>query len=197
MPIFAWNVLLVFQILLKRSLVFSVLIVFIYFFAFITEAGFLIFLCYSLELCFQKVYVSFSLLPLDPLLLSSHYKASSDNHFALLHFFFLGMVLITASCTMSWTSIHSSSGTLSIRSNPLNLFVTSRRRRGKQRMRWLDGITNSGHGFGWTLGVADGQGGLLCCSSWCCKDRTRLSDWTELNWLYYSKGFDLGHTWMV
>ena len=37
---------------------------------------------------------------------------------------FLGMVLITVSCTMSWTSIHSSSGTLSIRSSPLHLFVT-------------------------------------------------------------------------
>ena len=32
-------------------------------------------------------------------------------HFVFLHFFFLGMVLITASCTMSQTSIHSSSGT--------------------------------------------------------------------------------------
>ena len=32
-------------------------------------------------------------------------KASSDNHFAFLHFFFLGMVLITASYTMSQTSI--------------------------------------------------------------------------------------------
>ena len=40
-------------------------------------------------------------------------KASSDNHFAFLHFFFFGMILITASCTMSWTSVHSSSGTLS------------------------------------------------------------------------------------
>ena len=28
-------------------------------------------------------------------------KASSDNHFVFLHFFFLEMVLITASCTMS------------------------------------------------------------------------------------------------
>ena len=36
----------------------------------------------------------------------------------LFHFFSLGMVLITASCTMSQTSIHSSSGTLAIRSNP-------------------------------------------------------------------------------
>ena len=42
-----------------------------------------------------------------------------------LHFFFLRKVLITASCTMSQTSVHSSSGTLSIRSNPLNLFLTS------------------------------------------------------------------------
>ena len=42
-----------------------------------------------------------------------------------LDFFFLGMVLITTSCTVSQTSVHSSSGTLSIRSNPLNLFVTS------------------------------------------------------------------------
>ena len=24
----------------------------------------------------------------------------------------------------------------------------------------------NGHGFGWTLGVGDGQGGLACCSSW-------------------------------
>ena len=31
----------------------------------------------------------------------------------ILPFFYLGVVLITASCTMSWTSIHSSSGTLS------------------------------------------------------------------------------------
>ena len=40
--------------------------------------------------------------------------------FGFLHFFFLGMILITASCTTSWNSVHSSSDTLSIRSNPLN-----------------------------------------------------------------------------
>ena len=40
------------------------------------------------------------------------------------------------------------------------------RRRGRQRMRWLDGITNSmDMGFGGP-GVGDGQGGLACCSSW-------------------------------
>ena len=31
------------------------------------------------------------------------------------------------------------------------------RRRGQQRMSWLDGITNSMDGFGWTLGVGDRQ----------------------------------------
>ena len=42
--------------------------------------------------------------------------------FAFLHLFFLRMVLIPVSCTMSRTSIHSSSGTLPIRSSPLIYF---------------------------------------------------------------------------
>ena len=33
----------------------------------------------------------------------------------------------------------------------------------------------NGHGFGWTLGVGDGQGGLACCGSWGRKE----SDMTE------------------
>ena len=44
---------------------------------------------------------------------------------AILLLFSMGMVLIPASCTMSQTSFHSSSGTPSIRSRPLNLFLTS------------------------------------------------------------------------
>ena len=28
----------------------------------------------------------------------------------------------------------------------------------------------NGHGFGWTLGVGDGQGGLVCWGSWGCKE---------------------------
>ena len=51
------------------------------------------------------------------LLFSAICKASSDNHFAFLHFFFLQVVLVTASWTMLQTSIHSSSGTLPIRFN--------------------------------------------------------------------------------
>ena len=62
---------------------------------------------------FKWVYLSFSPLPLTSLLFSAICKASSDNHFVFLHLFFLGMVFSTASCTMSQTSVHSSSGTLS------------------------------------------------------------------------------------
>ena len=41
----------------------------------------------------------------------------------------------------------------------------------------------SGHGFGWTPGVGDGQGGLACCSSWGCKESemTEQLNWTELS----------------
>ena len=28
----------------------------------------------------------------------------------------------------------------------------------------------NGHGFGWTSGVGDGQGGLACRGSWGCKE---------------------------
>ena len=98
-------------------------IVFLYFFALITEEGFLISPCYSLEFCIQ-MGISF-FFSFGSLLFTAICKASTDNHFAFLYFFLLGMVLITASCTMSHTSVYSSSGTLSIRSNPLNLFLTS------------------------------------------------------------------------
>ena len=39
----------------------------------------------------------------------------------------------------------------------------------------------NGHGFGWTLGVSDGQEGLACCGSWGRKesDMTERLNWTE------------------
>ena len=80
-------------------------IVFLYFFAMITEKGFLISPCFSLELWFKWVYLSFSPLPFTSLLSTAICKASSDSHLASLHFFFLGMILLFVSCTMSWTSV--------------------------------------------------------------------------------------------
>src|SRR5574337_130309 len=96
-----------------------------HFVALIAEEGFLISPCYSLELCLQMgIFFLFSFAFHFPSF-HSYCKAFSDSHFAFLHFFFLGMVLIPVSYTMSRTSIHSSSGTLSIRSSHLNLFLTS------------------------------------------------------------------------
>ena len=46
--------------------------------------------------------------------------------------------------------------------------IEGRRRRGPQRMRWLDDITDAldMNGLGQTLGDGERQGGLECCSPW-------------------------------
>ena len=43
---------------------------------------------------------------------------------------------------------------------------------------------HNGHGFAYTPGVGDGQGGLVCCSSWSRKelDTTEWLNWTELDY---------------
>ena len=54
--------------------------------------------------------------------------------------------------------------------------IEGRRRRGQQRMRLLDGITDSmDKSLSKLPGVGDGQGGLACCSPWGFKE----SDTTE------------------
>jgi len=49
--------------------------------------------------------------------------------------------------------------------------IEGRKRRGQQRMRWLDGIINSmEREFEQTLGDSEGQGGLACCGLWGLKE---------------------------
>ena len=100
-------------------------IVFLYFFALTLRKAFLSFFAILWNSAFRCLYLSFSPLLFISLLFIAICKASSYSYFAFLHFFFLGMVLIPVSCTMSPTSVHSSSGTLSLRSSHLNLFLTS------------------------------------------------------------------------
>ena len=73
---------------------FSHSIGFLYFFALITEEVFLSLLAILWHSVLKWVYLSFSPLPFASLLFWAVCKASSDNHFAFLHFFFLGMVLM-------------------------------------------------------------------------------------------------------
>ena len=56
----------------------------------------------------------------------------------------------------------------------------------------------NGHGFGLTPGVGDGQGGLVCCSSWGYKelDMTEWLNWTELNWTAFFM-VQLSHPYMT
>jgi len=45
--------------------------------------------------------------------------------------------------------------------------IEGKRRRGRQRMRWLDGITDwMDMSLQQAPGVGDGQGSLECCSPW-------------------------------
>ena len=53
--------------------------------------------------------------------------------------------------------------------------IEGRMKRGWEKMRWLDGITNSMHEFEQDPGDGEGQGSLVCCSPWGCKK----SDTTE------------------
>ena len=72
--------------------------------------------------------------------------------------------------------------------------IEGRRRRGRQdeMVGWHHRL--DGHGFGWTPGVGDGQGGLACCGSWGCKesDRTEWLNWLKREKQYCQQGKKLG-----
>ena len=113
-----------FPIFLKRSLVFPLLL----FYSIIKHCSLKVFLSYLAT--FWNSAFNWMHLSLSPLLFASLHssaicKASSDSHFGFLLFFFFAIILFTASSTVLWTSVYSSSLTLLTRSSPLNLSVTS------------------------------------------------------------------------
>ena len=112
-PIFAWNIPLVSLIFLKRSLAFPILLFSSISMHWSLRKVFLSLPAILWNSAFGWLFLPFSFLPFASLLFSGIYKASSDNHFAFLHFFFLGIVLITASCIISGNFVCSSLGSLS------------------------------------------------------------------------------------
>ena len=109
--------------------------------------------------------------------------SAHGNEYMTLHEFFLSWTsvsawqheMMTSGFSQLWLEKLQYFGHLMQRADSLEKTlmlgkIEGRRRRGQERMRWLDGITINGHEFEQSPGDSEGQGSLACCSSWVRKE---------------------------
>ena len=98
-PILIVNIPLISLVFLKRSLVFPMQLFSLFLcIVHLRRASYLSRLPVLWNSVFSWVYLTLSPLPFTSLFSSAICKDSSGNYIAFLHFFFLGMILVTASC---------------------------------------------------------------------------------------------------
>ena len=66
------------------------------------------------------------------------------------------------------------------------------RRRGRQRTRWLDGISDLMDVSEQALGDSEGQGSLVCCSPWGCKELDMTEQLNNRNNVFQHKSVQIG-----